>query len=334
MGKKLKDTDYLPISGRIKVLETRLLTREQMDQLLESRNPGDLARLLQESGYPELDASDPDKLDATLTDVRKKTLLELANGMPDPRYLEIFKLKYDYHNIKAVLKAQAMEVSPDKMLMDMGRVPADVLKKAVLTGDEEKLPSMLAKAAEEARDVLRTTRDPQLSDMVADRWYYQDLCAVAAQIDSPFLCHYVQSDVDAANLRVVVRTRRMRKDSAFLKNALFEGGNIACDRILRASEAGQDALAELYRSTPLRNAAQAGLDARRGDSLTEFEKLCDDALADELSGARLIPFGEAPLLRYLVARETEYTNLRMILIGRQAGIAPDVIRARLRMSSL
>ena len=46
----------------------------------------------------------------------------------------------------------------------------------------------------------------------------------------------------------------------------------------------------------------------------------------------MIPFGEAPLLAYLAARETEYTNIRILLMGRAAGIDPAVIRTRLRAS--
>jgi len=45
-----------------------------------------------------------------------------------------------------------------------------------------------------------------------------------------------------------------------------------------------------------------------------------------------VPFGEAPLLGYLAARETEYTNLRILLLGRSTGLSADVIRSRLRAS--
>ena len=31
-----------------------------------------------------------------------------------------------------------------------------------------------------------------------------------------------------------------------------------------------------------------------------------------------------------IARETEYTNLRILLMGRSMGLDPDVIRSRLR----
>ena len=128
MANKIKDTDYLAISARIKAMETGLLTRERMEQVLEARSDEEAVKILQECGYPELDVRSPEAMDAALSAVREATLSDVLDGAPDPRYIDIFKLKYDYHNMKAVLKAQAMNTSPDSMLMDMGRVGAAELK--------------------------------------------------------------------------------------------------------------------------------------------------------------------------------------------------------------
>ena len=153
MRKKIKDTDYLAISARIKAMENGLLTRERMEQVLEARTDEEALKLLQESGYPELHATDPESLDAALSASREETLADLADSVPDPRYIDIFKLKYDYHNVKAILKAGAMGVSPDHMLMDMGRVSTAELKKALQSGELENLTPMVASAAAEAREL-------------------------------------------------------------------------------------------------------------------------------------------------------------------------------------
>ena len=191
---------------------------------------------------------------------------------------------------------------------------------------------MLAAAAAEAKAVLDTTRDPQLSDIVLDRWYYRDLTAVAEATGSAFLEGYVKVQIDAANLRVLVRTLRMGKAAAFLQDVLFEGGSVEPDQLLKVAAAGGSGLAELYAAGRLEEAAAVGVEAVQGGALTEFEKLCDDAVNEYLAGARFVPFGEAPLVGYLAARETEYTNLRILLIGRSTGLAPEIIRNRLRRS--
>ncbi len=332
MAKRIKDTDYLVISARIKAMETGLLTRERMEQVLEARTDEEALKILQDCGYPELDAADPEAMDAALARAREETLSDLADGTPDPRYMDVFKLKYDYHNVKALLKAEAMETGADHMLMDMGRVPASELAEALRSGDLDGLPPMLASAAAEAREVLQTTRDPQLCDIVLDRWFYRDMDAVAVETGSAFLRGYVRSQIDAANLRTLVRTIRMGKNEEFLRGVLFEGGEIPLDGILAVSAARGGGLTELYAPTPFAPAAEAGSQALQGGPLTEFEKLCDNVVGEYLAGAQFVPFGEAPLVGYLAARETEYTNLRILLMGRAAGISPEIIRSRLRAS--
>ena len=330
----IRDTDYLVISARVKALETGLLTGERMEQLLEAKTGEECSKLLQEWGYPQLDAARPDAMDAALSAVREATMADLAEGMPDRRYLELFKIKYDYHNVKALLKAEVMGVPAGSMLMDMGRVPAADLETAVKERDLEHLPETLAAAVAEARQVLETTRDPQLADMVLDRWCYQDMAALAEETGSGFLRGYVAAQVDAVNLRTAVRTLRMGKGTDFLQGALLEGGDLSSDAVGKAAAGGGPGLRELYGTTRFRAAAEAGADALGGGPLTEFEKRCDDAVGDYLAGARYVPFGEAPLVGYLAARETEYTNLRIILMGRAAGIDPAVVRTRLRASYL
>lgn len=330
MAKKIKDTDYLVISARVKAMETGLLTRERMEQILEAKSDEEAAKILQECGYPELDAADPEAMDAALSAAREETLSDVMDGAPEPRYIELFKLKYDYHNVKALLKAEAMGTSADRMLMDMGRVSAAVLKEAVRTGELDELPPMLASAVAEAREILDTTRDPQLSDIALDRWTYADMAALAEDTNSDFLRGYVAVQIDAANLRALVRTVRMGKSPEFLRGVLIEGGEIPTDGILTLSANHGSGMSEVYGPTRFAAAAEAGAEALRGGPLTKFEKLCDDAVGDYLAGAQYVPFGEAPLVGYLAARETEYTNLRILLMGRGAGLPADVIRSRLR----
>ena len=258
MAKRIKDTDYLAISARVRAMETGLLTRERMEQVLEARSDEEAVKILQECGYPELDATHPEAMDAALSAARESTLSDLGDSAPDPRYIDIFKLKYDYHNAKAVLKAGAMGTDPDHMLMDMGRVPAAELKEAIQSGELDNLPARLAAAVAEAKEVLDTTRDPQLSDILLDRWCYRDMDDVAEATGSKFLHGYVKAQIDAANLRFLVRTLRMGKNADFLRGVLFEGGDVAEDAILAVSAGGGNGLAELYASTRFRAAAEAG----------------------------------------------------------------------------
>ena len=236
MANKIKDTDYLAISARVRAMETTLLTAERMERLLEARSDEEVSKLLQDCGYPELDAARPEAMDAALSQAREELLTDLGDGAPDPRYIDIFKLKYDYHNAKAILKAAAMGTSPDRMLMDMGRIGAAELKTAVESGELDKLPGALLNGLwRRAKSVLDTTRDPQLSDIVLDRWMYRDMAQVAEDTGSQFLRGYVETQIDAANLRALIRTLRMGKNADFLAGVLFENGTVEPAAILAAA---------------------------------------------------------------------------------------------------
>ena len=334
MSKRIKDTDYLSVSARVRAMENGLLTAEQFEQLINAKSDEEERKLLQSFGYGELEPRHPEAIDADLTAMRASALEDLGAGFPDPGHLDVFKIKYDYHNVKAMLKADAMGTSPGGMLTDLGRVRVEELYTAGhAKGLEElgEMPGYLGAAAHEGYEILSTTRDPQLADVAIDRWCFRDLLETAERTGSAFLTGYIRLQIDCTNLRTLVRTLRMGKNADFLAGMLFEGGDLSADELLRVSANKGGGLVELYAPTLLAAAAEAGARSAAGGALTEFEKRCDDAVSAYLESARPIPFGEEPVLAYLAARETEYMNLRIVLMGRAVGVPADVIRSRLRV---
>lgn len=326
---QIKDTDYLFLSTRIRALERSLLTRERMERMLEAKSDEDAAKVLTECGYPEMGRVQVDTVNAALAEQREKTFRDLYAFAPDPTIVDVFKVKYDYHNVKVILKSEAMGQDPERLMMDIGRVPAEELLEKVRSSDLRGLPPVLQAAAQQAREVLGSTGDPQLADFALDRAYFEDMTQLAKKSGSRFLEGYVRINIDAANLKSAVRTLRLDKGAEFLKGVLFPGGNIDVGRILNTVSSGSS-LEELYTVSALRAAAEAGMSAVSGGGLTRFEKLVDDAVNAYVGGAKYVAFGEAPLVGYLAAKETEFTAVRIIMTGRLAGLPADIIRERLR----
>ena len=326
----IKDTDYLVISARVKAMETKMLSMDRLNRLLEAEDADDAIKLLTDAGYPPFDPKDPEAMDHALGSVRESVFKDLEDTVPDPRYLEIFRIRYDYHNLKTLLKAAVTGSDPDPLLENLGRVPVKTLKDALTGGDMSFLPQGFAEAAAEGREILETTSDPQLSDAALDRLMFREQLDTAAATGSKFLTGYVKALIDAANLKAAVRSIRMGKNADFLAGVLAEGGEVSPESILSCVRNQGQGLAELYAPTLFRDAAQAGASALGGGPLTGFEKLTDDAVCGYLSGALYVAFGEAPLVGFLAATETEITNLRIILMGKNAGLDPEIIRQRLR----
>lgn len=319
-----KDTDYLSISARIRAMENRLLTRERMDRMIDARDTSEAMKVLGECGYGE-GAS----LDAVLAQARADTFRDMEAAAPDHRLVEIFRLKYDYHNAKAILKAQAMGVPAERLLLPGGRYDGKELLEGWQREDLRGCSETFRKATDRAKAALAESRDPQQADVILDRACYEEMARLARELESDFLMGYVRLSVDVANLRTAIRVHRMGKEGDFLRQVLLPGGSVSEQTVAAARG---EALGEVFRSGPLAQAAELGAKLTQPGSgaLTAFEKACDDAVTAYLSAARRVPFGEQTVVGYLYARELELTAIRTIFAGRAAGLDGDTIRSRLR----
>ena len=326
---KIRDTDYLTLSTRVRAMETRLVTRERMERMLDARTDEEAVKVLTECGYEELPALTNAGLDDLLSKARAALYRELSTAAPDRRVVELFQMKYDYHNAKVLVKAAAMGAEPDRMLMEGGRWSPARLRDAFQRDSLGDFSEPFRQAVLRARETVNAGNDPQRADFVLDRAYFQEMADTAKAVGSPFLQGYVRLLIDAANLRSAVRAARIGKGPDFLRQVLLPDGNV--DVSVLSSGRGAD-LAAVFRAGPLGEAAAAGaaLTSPGSGELTGFERMCDDAVMHYLEGARLIPFGEQSVIGYLYARESEFTAIRTILSGRMAGLDSDTIRERLR----
>ena len=329
MSKRIKDTDYLYLSARLRAMENSLLTQARMERMLDAPTAEDAAKVLTECGYQELSRVDVDTVNDLLAKARDQVMHDLAGCAPDPRMVDVFQIKYDYHNAKVLLKSEARGEDPQRLLVDAGRVPGKTLAAAVAESDFGSLPAPLAKAIQDARELLGATKDPQQADFLLDQAYFKEMEHLAQETGSEFLQGYVRLMVDVANLRSLVRVIRMGKDGDFLKTVLFQGGSMDLRRLIAVAE-GSATVEEIYSTSSLAQAAQLGQAAVSGGGLTAFEKACDNALMAYLTQAKRVAFGEQPLIAYLAAKDSEFTAVRIIMTGRLAGLSADVIRERLR----
>lgn len=324
-----KDTDYLQISARVRAMERRLLTRERMERMIEARDGAESAKVLSECGYGELSELTGAALERFLARAQAETFRDLGVAADNPALIDVFRIKYDYHNAKVLVKAEATGSAPERLLVAAGRYDPAQLAEACRKGDLRAQSETFRQAVEQARELLAANADPQLCDFILDQACYAELTEAAKASGSKFVQGYVALLIDAVNLRGSVRAARLGRGADFLAQALVPGGTVAAEDILRAKP---DELAHRFASTPLARAAELGAAVSTPGSgpLTAFERACDDAVTDYVRLAHRIPFGEQPLVGYLYARESELTAIRTILSGRMAGLSGDVIRQRLR----
>lgn len=327
----MKDTDFLSLTARVRARENDLLTGERRERMLDARTDEEVGKVLSECGYDVPEDLGPAAVNTVLARAREALFRELRGACPQPALVEVFQIKYDYHNAKVLLKAAAVGEEAGRLLMAGGRYDPRAMAEDLPRGELRDYSLPFRRAVEEAEAALSQRKAPREADFLLDRACYEEMTAAARESGSAFLQGYVRLAIDGVNLRTAARCARMGAGTEVLSAALLPGGNV--DRETFLSAKGSE-LADRFAATPLEEAARlaGNLSNRGGGSVTPLEKACDDALNAYLAQARRVAFGEQPVVGYLCAREAEAAAIRTILSGRRAGLGAEAIRERLRES--
>ena len=327
----IHETDYLAITAMLAARDAYMLNEERMERMLAAPSFDEAAKIPEECGYGDLSGKSAEEVNAALEAHLVEVYDELARVAPEPELVDIFRRKYDYHNLKVLIKAQHTGTSGEDLLSSRSSVPAEAVREALVSGEYQALPPEITHAAEEAQSILARTSNPQLADFALDRAYFEALSKLAAKVTDPYAMQYVKLLIDSANLRAVVRTVRMGKDLDFLRLALVPGGEVSEPTLLAAAES-PESFASAFQASRLAEAAETGAAAMQGGGLTKFERQCDNTVLRFVKEAKRKSFCASHVVAYLAAMENEVTSLRMILTGRLAGLSSETIRERLRES--
>lgn len=311
--------------GRVRVLETRLLNRSHFERLLDAPSFAEQRRILSETvygGYLEdaVTAEDVEvALDRALLDVYQD-FLETAN-LPGPM-VHFFRVQHDFENLRGILKAETVGIPAAELLNDLGSVPAADF----LTDD---LPAWLRPIERRVRDAIGEIDDPARADLVdpaVDAEMYRELTELAQDSPSVHIRDIARLGADLANVKAFLRTRARNMPAAEAARFFVPGGEIPVDRFVALYRMPlEDAAVQLVALPLLRGTDPVAL-ADPG----RIDVIADRILARRLRGALMVAIGPEPVIGYVYARRAEVTTLRMLLIGKLAGVGTDMLRSRLR----
>ena len=326
--RKHTDKDYLFLSTLLRARTSAFISEDTLERMLTTGKFQEAAAVLHEQGWPDMSDLDRTGVDKVLSERREEIFAELEKLCPDKELVNLFRLRYDYHNAKAIIKGQAMDADANGLLSKAGRVELGRLKEAFITEDYRFIPKTLGKAMKEARDVLARTGNPQLADFVLDKACNEENKCIAAKLDNKYVKGYVTLSAQGANLRSCVRCIRMGKTEEFLRSVIFEDRYL--ERCLSQVYNSSDGISTFFATTPYREAALLGDAAAKGGRLTEFERACDNVMIKYLRDAKMKGFGPEYVLGYMASIENDITCARIILNGLLSDLSVEDIKERLR----
>jgi V/A-type H+-transporting ATPase subunit C len=333
------DTRYAYAVARVRGLETRLLDRQWVERLLAEDAEGAL-KVLADSAFQESvsDVDRPEGLENGLVRALTETLSTVAALSPEPELIDLFRVRWDFRNLKSLTKAALLKLPEEATgqageeigLVDgPGTVALPVLQKALQDDDLTSLPSVLAGAVRAAMDSYRDSNELAGVDREFDLAMWKHHLGTAGESGNEFLVGYFHIEIDIANVKTFVRIKEAGRDRTDLSRAFLPGGTLdlsffeahlsePVDAFARSLEYGRyGALAPVFREW---TAERAHL----------LELACDNILLNHVERARTIAYGIEPLVAFLLLRQLEIKLVRTAVAAKLDGVPRDEVEGRLR----
>jgi V/A-type H+-transporting ATPase subunit C len=349
----LNEFGWASAVGHIRVKEKELMSRADLMRVAEAHDLDRALHALRDTYYGPYVASvkDPANFGEALVEALSDIYDYCLGIGPEPMLIAAYRARNDFHNLKVKAKsvnlgtpahAEAFSymgnIDPGELLAASSQDTCAVAGAHLSKSDISSLTRALRETYAEA-DALAASEKGSIPeallalkvDSLVDRRYYEWFAKVFKRFGYPGMSDFVRAEVDLLNLRMSTRALRMGMSPALFRDVVLPGGTVPADTVALAYEGGLGAIEAAFRWSPWSTLAALGAEvAKRKESLTKWEKACDDALMGVARRAKYYSLGPEPVFGYLFAKEAEVRNLRVILSGKQSSVPSQEIAERLR----
>ncbi len=314
---------YIYAVSRIRHKETKLLSKKDIEQMISMQDIESVLRFLAEHGYG--DETSYDSVDTMLRIEGEKVWQFIKELTDDLNVFDFLRIQNDYHNLKAAVKAVYTETTPDGLFKNGSKYDPASIYEALNKKEYNLLPDEFSTLAQSALTELLRTGDGQLVDIMIDRACLERINTLGRESNEEIVRYYCDTFVASGNIKIAVRSALMSKPSAFIREALSECDILDIDKLALCAAKGFDEVCDYLAKTDYKDAVPAVQ-----ESLSAFEKWCDNRLMDVMKTQKSEPFSIGPLVAYVFAKEQEIKAVRLILSAKENVLSDLVVRERVR----
>jgi len=338
-----KKQEYAYIVGRLRALETRLISPNLVERMVDASTPQDAFRVLNDITYlsgsiGEYAVNDFQKV---LSLGLQKMVRLLSKIAPYPEVVDSLLMKYDFHNLKVVLKARLTGrgySDVEHALIDLGNYSKEEWENYLLTDEIGMLTDTLQKTVDEATEYYNKTSDSLGVDLIVDKAFNKENYVFLQSLDSDLILGFGKRSVDFQNIKTFLRCEILKKDQSYLDNMLSDGGVLPTSLFSSAYKDGvsalRDALSGGYdifnQTLEERNYCDQLVllldDFAKEKNFSSIEKRIAGILGDYISESQMIALGPEPLFAFFWKFENHIQIIRSIFIGKLNGLPSDEIR--------
>lgn len=329
----MENEKYAEAVSRIRAMETKLFDESMLNKLIESPSPEEAIKFLQETEYASEIQSIKKVQDyeIILSKELKKLYDFLYKTVPDKDLVDIMELKYDYHNIKTLLKGKALNKNYDYLLIKVKPDYTEKIISSIQMDNYRDIPRIMGEAIQKAYSEFSITKDPQVIDIIIDSYMYKHMLIKAEKFEESFIINFIKLNIDLTNIKTLLRVKNQNRNREFLNLVLIPGGKVDKDILLNCLNESIENIINKLMFTDYGNILKMGLqEYSKNKKLNKFEKLCDNYTMNYLKKSRYISFGPEPILAYIYGKENEIKSIRIILVGKINKVPSNIIGERLR----
>lgn len=321
----MKDTEYAYSVAFVRTLENKMLTRSDIDMLINAKSAEAAMKILADKGYGSGETAQPFEVEDILKSELENAWQLVREACPDEAPIDVLLYKNDFHNLKTILKTTHSSSKWEPLMLRPCTVDPQLIADAVIGGSLDTLPELLKKPAMEAYEALTKTGDGQLVEVILDRAVFEAMADSVKDYKNEFFKGYIELNCDIVNIKTAIRGAKAHVDRRLCEYAFVSYGKtdtrVLTDAVAEGVEAVYEALDKM---------GFGKLVAAARVSLSEFEKLCDNMLIDYIKGYKNRAFGFEPILGFLKGKETELQAVRIIMSGHINNVPKETMTERLR----
>ena len=336
--------NYSYTSTRVKAKKSKLLKEEDYNKMLMMSVP-EISHYISDAGYSKEMADLGNRYEglslveyATYANMAKafRSILNSSTGALS-RMVNAYLTKWDFENLKTIMRGKKYGLPIEEIREDLvpaGNLSMDDLDKMLsLTTIEDILAAFSKKIhIVVPDDVISSYKTNGILGSIEDvlvKEYYKNLLASISSSDRPtqIFRTYIKTCIDLKNVETVLKFKADGITGDVVVEYWIPGGTEVDEKVMSQLAAAQDIQAAVNEMQQLRMYSEIK------DSLSQDSTILDvvgviNKYRVELANkvGHMYPLSVIPVVDYMIHKENEVRNIRMIAHGTDSGLDRDTMK--------
>lgn len=323
-------TSYHELNPLIRGRELELLSTEDFERMIQAESAAAVGEILKTTIYsPYIYDGFEQDFEKNLQKDQAKLFSWLKEAAPEPEIVWIYTMRYTFHNLKVLTKAELTGKNLDHLFIYDGFYSLETVKDAIHTQTSAELPQSVMDSIEEVKEYAEESTILQGIDVIYDRHFLKEQRRLGEKLGYQELLDEIIAFIDLTNLTTTARGILQKRTRGFMTAVLSSSGSISKETLLGFVEGDLEIFTSFLLTTDYGELLAPAIKEGKID-LVSAERIKDDYLSSLYQAAQTQAFGPLPLLAFLNAKEIESKNLRLLVVGKRSFFEEEKIRERMR----